>query len=666
MQDRDSAAFLPSSAEATKAKEWQEKFIDQEVVPGIMIIESDEQLSPRDAANLIAKLEEAKSVVGKVVGPIPSQDGKALQLIVPADPDLKTAEVGDELREILAEAVPDFPGDARGYLTGPVGFLADLVEAFSGIDGLLLIVAMATVLIILLVVYRSILLPITVLLTATGALTAAIVAVYYMAKWGWITLDGQSQGILSILVIGAATDYALLFVARFREALTRGLRRVPATWAAVRGAIEPILASAGTVIAGLMCLLLSDLNSNRALGPIAASGIVFSVLAALTLLPAFLVLLGRAAFWPFMPKPVAEGADATHETAKRSIWYRIAKWVEAKPRPIWIVTAIVLLVAAAGVTQLRATGVEQSELVLRETQSSAGQDAIARHYDSNTGTPAFAIVDADQAEDAIEAATATEGVDSATLTAADGGPMRPGAKPKEVEGRVLVSIVLNEASDADESGANVQRLRDELHKLNPEILVGGRAAIAYDTQVTSRADLMKIIPMVLIAILVILMLLLRSIVAPIILIVTTIISYGSAMGVSALVFNHLFEFSGADSSVPLFGFVFLVALGVDYNIFLATRVREEALTRPPREAITTGLAVTGGVITSAGVVLAATFASLSVIPIMFMVQLGFIVAFGVLLDTLVVRTLLVPALGHELGRKFWWPSRISRATPVSQ
>lgn len=659
VQKRDQAAFLPVSAEATKALEWQAKFNDSDAVPAIVLIESDQSLPPSSALKLISALKDSGLVQGDPVGPIPSGDGKALQLVLPLDPGTKTVKAVDAVRELVAAAVKDLPGAARGYVTGPAGFVADLTEAFAGIDGLLLLVALVAVLVILLVVYRSVLLPFVVLFTSVGALCAAIIAVFWMAKWDWIKLDGQSQGILSILVIGAATDYALLYVSRFREALVAGEGRYEATWTALRGSIEPIVASAGTVTVGLLCLLFSDLNSNKALGPIAASGIFFAVLANLTLLPAALSLLGRVAFWPFTPKVYGQASDPAKAHA-RGLWRRIAEWVEKRPRLIWILTALVLALGCLGVPQLKADGVAQSELVLRATESAEGQRAIARHFDAGAGSPAFAVATVARTADVIAAATQVDGVATAYALASDGGPVRPGAVAATVDDRTLISITLDDAPDSDAAERTIMALRDQLKQVDPDALVGGQTATALDTQTTARADLVRIIPLVLVAILLILMLLLRSVVAPLVLMATTVLSYGTAMGVSAWVFNHVFGFPGADPAVPLFGFVFLVALGVDYNIFLATRVREEARTHDPRTAITRGLAVTGGVITSAGVVLAATFAALGVIPIMFMVQLGFIVAFGVLLDTFVVRSLLVPALGHELGRWFWWPSRLSR------
>lgn len=656
VQTNDQAAFLPASAEATRALEWQAKFRTSDAIPAVVVIAGDTALDQTAIAKVAESLKDLRDLDGDIVGPFASQDGLAAQLLVPLSASAETKDAVETLRTELSARIPE---GTRAYVTGPAGFNADLVEAFGGIDGVLLGVALSAVLLILLLVYRSILLPFVVLFTAVAALCAAIVAVYFMAKEGWIRLDGQSQGILSILVIGAATDYSLLFVARHREALAHGATRWEATTVAWKRSVEPILASGGTVTVGLLCLLFSDLNSNKALGPIGASGIVFSVIAALSFLPAALGLLGRSAYWPFLPKPARPlGAEELPD----GLWGNIARFVGRHPRPIWIVTALLLVVGALGVTQFKASGVPQSDLVLGQTDSRDGQVVLGEHFPGGTGSPAFAIVGSTKAQDMLPRIETLDGVASAYLQAPDGGPAlaAAGREPQVVEGKSLISITLDDAADSDAAKATLVELRTAIHGMDPGSLVGGTTATLSDTATTAEADLAKIIPLILAAILVILMLLLRSVVAPLLLVATTVLSYGTAMGVSAWVFNGVFKFPGADPSVPLFGFVFLVALGVDYNIFLMTRVREESLLHGTRAGILRGLSVTGGVITSAGVVLAATFAALGIIPIMFLVQLGFIVAFGVLLDTLVVRSFLVPALVHDIGRHVWWPSKLGR------
>lgn len=656
VQTNDQAAFLPASAEATKALEWQAKFRTSDAIPAVVVIVGEKKLDQAAIAQVADSLKDLEMLDGQIVGPFPAEDGLAAQFLVPLDSAGETDIAVNTLRAELTERIPE---GTRAYVTGPAGFNADLVEAFSGIDGVLLGVALSAVLLILLVVYRSLLLPLVVLFTSVAALCAAILTVYFMAKEGWIRLDGQSQGILSILVIGAATDYSLLYVARHREALAHGADRWEATRVAWKGSFEPIIASGGTVTIGLLCLLFSDLNSNKALGPIGASGIIFSILAALSFLPAALALLGRAAYWPFAPKPASPLAP---EELPHSLWGNIARFVGRHPRPIWIITALVLVVGVLGVPQLKASGVPQNDLVLGQTDSRDGQMALGEHFPGGTGSPAFVIVSSAQAGQVLEKVESLPGVASAYIQAADGGPSIPsaGREAQVVEGRALVSVTFEAAADSDAAKETLVELRDAVHTIDAESLVGGTTATLSDTATTAEADLVKIIPLILGAIFIILMLLLRSIVAPVLLVATTVLSYGTAMGVSAWVFNGIFKFPGADPSVPLFGFVFLVALGVDYNIFLMTRVREESLVHGTRAGILRGLAVTGGVITSAGVVLAATFAALSIIPIMFLVQLGFIVAFGVLLDTLVVRTFLVPALVHQIGARTWWPSAMGR------
>lgn len=657
VQTNDQAAFLPASAEATRALEWQERFRASDAIPAVVVVTSPDGLGREEAAAVAKDLGGFSHLDGEVTGPFLAQDGKAFELIVPLSGEVKADEAVDGLRALLRQHLPE---GATGYVTGPAGFSADLIEAFGGIDGVLLGVALGAVLVILLLVYRSVLLPFTVLLTSMMALCAAIVAVYYMADAGWIRLDGQSQGILSILVIGAATDYSLLLVARHKEALGQGQAKWQAVASAWRGSVEPIIASGGTVTVGLLCLLFSDLNSNKALGPIAASGIVFSIVAALTFLPAVLGLLGRGAYWPFAPKPHGHGK---HAKQPLGLWGRVAQFVARRDRLVWILTTLVLVLGAAGMTQLKAHGVPQSELVISHSEARDGQAVLGEHFPGGSGSPAIAVVGEAAAGDLLARIVELDGVDSAFLQAKDGGPAMAerGALPQVVDGRSLISITMSDAADSDQAKQTVAELRDLVHEQDPDGLVGGTTATQVDTAATATADLLKIIPLILAAILVILMLLLRSILAPVLLIITTVLSYGTAMGVSALVFNNVFGFPGADPAVPLFGFVFLVALGVDYNIFLMTRVREEALQHGTAAGIQRGLRVTGGVITSAGVVLAATFAALGIIPIMFLVQLGFIVAFGVLLDTLIVRSLLVPALVHDIGRAVWWPGRLSRA-----
>ncbi|MCX4985155.1 MMPL family transporter [Streptomyces sp. NBC_00572] len=652
----DQAAFLPRSAESTRVIEAQRAFRQDETLPALVVWTSPGG-GPIDpgtraaATRALATLTGQPGVVGTPTPALPSEDGKALRGVVQLRPDL-----ADELTPTLEEidrAASAVPGTTV-WLAGPAATQADLSDAFAGIDGLLLAVALVTVLLILLLVYRSVLLPLIIIVGAVLALALACAVVYVLADHDVVRVDGQVQGILSILVIGAATDYALLLAARYREELARlGGERVPAMRAALRQSAGPITASAATVALALLALLFSDLTNNRALGPVGAIGIVCAVLSTLTFLPAVLVLLGRAAYWPSRPRP-SESEGGGH-----GIWRRVAALVDRAPRKVWAVTLAGLLACAAFAPVLESKGVPLDEIFVNDAPSVAAQEQLGRHFPGGAGNPAIVIADADAAARVTAAAERVEGVDSAAAVTASG---RPGAgAPLVVDGRVRIDVTLTDAADSDAAKAAVARLRTSVHAVpGADALVGGYTAQRYDTQRTAERDRMLIVPVVLAVILAILVLLLRSVLMPLLLVATVALNFLATLGVSALVFRYVFGFSGTDSSVPLYGFVFLVALGVDYNIFLMSRVREESLRHGVREGVLRGLTATGGVITSAGVVLAATFAALGVIPLAFLVQIAFIVAFGVLLDTLVVRSLLVPALVRDLGPVAWWPGALSR------
>ncbi|MGI5191762.1 MMPL family transporter [Promicromonospora sp. CA-289599] len=692
VSSNDRTAYLPETAEATEVQERLSGFTDDDAVPAIVVFVAGEgagsgaegELSEDDLTAIGDRLSaagELEVVDGDVSPPLPSDDGAAARAFVPLSGSADLGEATGELRDTLSE---DLPTGVDLYITGPAGFSSDLASAFAGIDGLLLGVALAAVLVILVVVYRSLLLPLAVLATSMFALCLALLTVWHLARAGVLLLSGQTQGILFILVIGAATDYALLYVARFREELVRTPDRWTATWRALRGSFEPILASGGTVIAGLLCLLLSELRSNSTLGPVAAVGIAFAMLAALTLLPALLLALGRAAFWPRRPAyDPAAAQPGSERSGERGLWGRVSRAVRTRPRTIWITTAAVLALGCVGITQLQASGVPQSELVLGASDARTGQDRLAEHFPAGSGSPVYVVAPQDElqraadvlleedgiAQVAISADTPSgtapvtaEGVQAAELPAGAPGDAPEPAVPEPAvsDGEVLLQGTLGDAADSAAAEQTVRDLRTAYADAVPGALVGGESATDLDTNDASIRDRTLIVPIVLVVILLILMLLLRAVLAPVLLVLTTVLSFGTAMGVAALVFNDLLGFPGADPAVPLFGFVFLVALGIDYNIFLMTRVREESMAHGTREGVLRGLRLTGGIITSAGLVLAATFTALAVIPVLFLAQLAFIVAFGVLLDTFAVRSFLVPALGYDIGRAIWWPSKLAR------
>ncbi len=483
----------------------------------------------------------------------------------------------------------------------------------------------------------------------------ACAVVYALADRGIVRVDGQIQGILSILVIGAATDYALLLTARFREELAVRENRSGAALAAVRRSFGAITASAATVALGLLALLASDLTNNRALGPVGAIG--HRVRRTLrTHVPA--CRTGAAGPHRLLAFP-AQGVGRVRARAR---------CMGADRRGRGRATTADLGGDRARPGRLRgllALPVRQGrpldEIFVNDAPSVAAQKTLGQHFPGGSGNPAVIIADADRAAQVTTAARNTEGVASVGTVSASG---RPGTgAPLVVGGRVRIDAVLEAAADSDAAKGTVARLRTNLHAVpGADALVGGYTAQQYDTQRTAARDRTVIVPIVLGIILLILMLLLRSLLVPLLLVATVGLNFLATLGVSALVFQHVLGFSGTDASVPLYGFVFLVALGVDYNIFLMSRVREEALVHGSRRGVLRGLTTTGGVITSAGVVLAATFAALMVIPLAFLVQIAFIVAFGVLLDTFVVRSLLVPALVIDIGSRAWWPSSLARDT----
>jgi len=657
VQTNDNAAFLPKTAESTEVNDLQRRFIDQETTPGIIVWERESGITAADRTLATQQLAEVRAVpkVVSVTPLIPSQDGRALQAVVQL-----AGTDGMELTD-AANAVRDEVQGSDGlsaYLTGPAGLLADLIAAFEGIDSTLLLVTGAVVIVILLLVYRSPVLWIFPLLSVGFGYALAGGLVYLLANNDVLTLNGQSQGILTVLVFGAGTDYALLIIARYREELRRHEDKYDAMRAALRGAGPAILASGVTVILGLLCLLFSDLSSNKSLGPVAALGIAATMAAMLTLLPALLALAGRRAFWPFVPRYGSEATEA------QGFWGRVARFVGRHARAVAVVVVLVLVGLSLGIGQLRVSGISQSESFTTTQESVTGQQALERHFPAGVGSPAVIIAREAAADQVLSVVKQTPGVsDAAFLSAGGGGGGEPSGSgaPRVEGGLVQIDATLASAPDSRAADDTVRQLRSAVHAIpGADAKVGGFSAINLDVSDASKRDRVVIIPIVLAVILVVLAVLLRALVAPLLLIVTVVLSFAATLGVCALVFNHVFHFAGADTAFPLFAFVFLVALGIDYNIFLMTRVREETLHIGTRPGVLRGLAVTGGVITSAGVVLAATFSVLGVLPLVFLAEIGFAVAFGVLLDTIVVRSLLVPALVYEVGRPVWWPSRLAR------
>ena len=678
VQENDNAAFLPDSAESTLASKVTVKFSDSsnDQIPTLLLFlgDVDPVKNPANLVRIQSYLNELGNktlpesgkqlssyfVPGFPIQAIPSEDGKAALVNIALNSTIVEERVEEKptlslivdfMREDLKE---NFEAkELTTHVTGFGGIFADLFGAFGSIDSTLLTTTLLVVSIILIIVYRSPLLWILPLFSAITALSVAGTIVYYAAKADLLDLNGQSQGILSVLVLGAATDYALLLIARYREELHHHESRYEAMKVSLRGVIEPILASGSTVIAGLLVLLLSDLSGNRGLGPVGAIGVAVSMITVLTLLPALLVVFGRWIFWPKIPKfdDVDEQLSGT--------WAKIGNAVERNPKRIWISTALLLVIFAGFSFTLKADGLANTEAFTKRTDSVIGLERLGEHFPSGEGSPVEIVV---KQGDVAQATTALLSVSNvAFVEPVVAGQKIPGAPTppiKVVDGQVLLNATLKVAPDSVEARNTIPLIREAVHAVDKEILVGGGTAVQFDTDVASRHDNRVIIPVVLIIIGLILGLLLRSILAAGLLLLTVVLSFMATLGVCQLVFENVFDFKGADASFPLFTFIFLVALGIDYNIFLMTRVREESLKIGTRKGVIKGLTVTGGVITSAGIVLAATFAVLGVLPLVFLAQLGFAVAFGVLLDTIIVRSLLVPALVHVIGPKIWWPSKM--------
>lgn len=675
VQENDNSAFLPGSAESTKATEISTKFTTQDtsILPAMVIFTGNG--GEAGAAKVAAFAEELKSVPvphstftiadylapNAQLFPIPSQDGQGVLLSIPLDND-KLLTPLDNDKPALPEIVSAIRAQAKAvegftdsHVTGIGGILADLFESFGEIDTQLLGITFLVVGIILIVVYRSPVLWFIPLFASLIALSTSGAVVYLLAKNDIIDLDGQSQGILSVLVIGAATDYALLLIARYREELHHFDSRVQAMKVALKGVVEPIVASGMTVIAGLAVLSLSDLKNVRSLGPVAAIGILAAQLVMLTLLPAILVALGRWVFWPKIPRH-----DDVDDKLS-GIWSKVASVVGKNPRRTWISTTAMLVAALAFAPSLNTGGLSMTDGFTTKTDSVIGLEVLSEHFPAGEGDPTLVVVKEAEAQAVRDALTGIDGVGEISQTMVPGTTM-PGATPVPmvVEGYVQLEVVLDKQADSLEAQAYIPGIREAAHSGSETALVGGTTATNFDIQTTNVNDRNKIIPIALLVIGVILALLLRSILAPVVLILTTVLSFGATLGLCHLAFTYLFDFKGTDGAFPLFAFVFLVALGIDYNIFLMTRVREEAIKLGTRAGVLKGVTVTGGVITSAGVVLAATFAVLGTLPLVFIAELGFAVALGVLLDTIVVRSLLVPALTHDMGKVIWWPSKLSK------
>ena len=666
VQNNEASSWLPGSAESTEVSNELASTVDPNNIPTLVIYSKSSGLSDEDKAQIDEQAQELGQIDGVVEGTVltPAQAAEAGFGGYSEDGQVAVTALTFNFGSDGWNAIPEAANQIRDiaqidgvtvHLGGYGGQAADSAEVFEGVDTTLILGALLVVIVILLFTYRSPILWILPIFSVVVAYSVSGGVVYLLAKYADLTVNGQSQAILGILVIGAGTDYALLLVARYREELRRHDNRHEAMAFALHRAAPAILASASTVVVGMLCLLLADLNSTAGLGPVNAIGVAVTFLVMVTLLPALLVIFGRWIFWPARP------SFGSEEPNTSGVWSKVGAWIAPKPRKVWVITAAVLVIACLGIFKIDAGGMSTEDTYTKEFDAIKGQKVLAAHGLVDSSNTVQVVANTDQIDEVVASLDGVAGL----------GPTTDPQPISDSRSYFEASIATDISSQA--SYDTVQASRDATHAVDgADALVGGGSAFYLDTKVASNHDNKLIIPTVLVVVLLILIFLLRALAAPLILMATVVLSFGAAMGLSALVFDYVMpsitehwpDGVQVDPGFPLFAFVFLVALGIDYNIFLMTRVREETATHGTRKGSLIALSSTGGVITSAGIVLAATFLVLGTIPFVFLSELGVAVALGVLLDTIIVRSVLVTAINLDLGGKIWWPSALDRKPPI--
>ncbi|MFF4156754.1 MMPL family transporter [Streptomyces sp. NPDC001678] len=650
-ESTDSTSSLPSGAQSTLVAEVADRFPGGDRISGIIVYSRDGGITADDRAKADRDRQAFARMTSTEVAPArTSQDGKALALGVSLPGDVEM----EPLQKLQDQAKDGLPQGLEAHLTGSAGDRLDSLDSFKGLDGTLMLVAAGVVALLLLLTYRS---PVLWMLPLIGAVVGSELAnsvVYLLAKHAGLVVNGKIDSILVVLVFGAGTDYALLLIARYREELRNYADRHEAMAVAVARGGPAIIASAGTVCFGLLCLMAAQLKLNQSLGPVAAAGIVCVLLAMLTLLPALLTILGRWVFWPLVPKP------GTAARTRRTVWDRIGSGVSRRPRTVWIASTLLLAALATGAFGVK-SGLDFEHTYRTTPDSVTGQKVLSEHFSGGGGNPVRVVSEAGAADEVAKALRGVKGV----------AEVRPAQLSKDGK-LAAIPTVLTDAPTSKAAEDTVDRVRDAIREVpGADAKVGNSAAATLDIARAQAHDRKVVIPLALAVVFVLLGLLLRALVAPLLLIATVVVSYFSSLGASWLLFKHVLGFPAVDDTLIIYGFIFLVTLGVDYNIFLVHRMREEVAGNPTdrghRDGVLRSVSVTGGVITSAGAVLAATFAALAVLPLVSMTELGIMVALGVLLDTFLVRSILVPALALDTGRKFWAPSRLSarRSTPTA-
>lgn len=630
---------LPADAESAQVAELQQSFPGGDVLPAVAVVERAGGLTEEDQQWLGEVSQRWAEITGNEVSPpIPATDGEALIVAIDVDAGvtgLDLTELVDDLREAADE---DRPDGLTVQLTGGAAFAADISSAFEGADLRLLLVTAGVVALLLILTYRSPVLWLVPLTVIAVADRTASVATQIIAEWIGTGLDGSTSGITSVLVFGAGTNYALLMVSRYREELRRHAHHRDALAAAVRGSTEAIVASNLTVVLALLVLTLSVAPNTRSLGVSAAIGLLIALLFALLVLPAALSLFGRGLFWPFVPR------DGEEEKSRDGVWFRIARAVVSRPAVVLAAAAVILGVLASGLLGVK-VGLSQTDQFRVEAESVDGLETLSKHFPPGAADPVTIVVPADEAEDVLAQVNQIDGVDSA----------RPSGKSDDL---VKVTATLEDAPATAESIETIETMRSELDGTGA--LVGGSVAKDLDSRNGAERDLKVIVPLILLVVLLVLFVVLRSVVTPLVLVTISVIATLSALGLGAWMSTHVFGFPALDVSTPIYAFLFLVALGVDYTVFLVLRAREESAEHSTVDAMVMAVGLTGGVITSAGIVLASVFAVLGVLPLITLTQVGLIVGLGILLDTFLVRTVVVPAVFALVGDRIWWPAAISR------
>ncbi|MGW4386025.1 MMPL family transporter [Streptomyces sp. NPDC004685] len=632
--------YLPASADSTQVAKIQDELPGGESTELVLVYHRDGGLTAADrttAAAQVARVDRTFDLTAVPKG-VPSRDGATLMYPVAST----TPGHDEKARDAFVDDVRDIAHDTGGLSvdTGGAGALAtDASEVYGSLDGPLLYTTVAVVAILLILIYRSPFLWLVPLVVAGVADFLSMGVAYGLHQAFGTTVSGQSSGVMTILVFGAGTDYALLLVSRYREELRRAERPYDAMRAALRGCGPAVLASSGTVAVGLFCLLAADLNSSRGMGPLGAVGVLCALVAMLTLLPAVLVLLGRRVFWPLVP------AYGSTPKARRSLFAAMGSSAGRRPLTVLACGALLLGALALGVFSLPGS-LKQEDTFTDKPDSVVAMQTLAAAYPERGTQPISVITPTGRAGETLATARDVPGVAAAE-------------RVRSGHGWTEISVTASAPPQSTGETTTIETLRDRLDGKGS--YVGGQSAQQLDLKDTNSRDRKVVVPIVLAAVLLILVVLLRSLVAPLILLGAVVAVWGASLGIAGLVFGPLLGFQGTDPGLGLLTFVFLVALGVDYGIFLMHRMREESLAgAEPAAAALTALRTTGGVIASAGLVLAATFSVLTNMPLVSLVEMGFVIAVGVLLDTFLVRTYLVTSASMALGRTVWWPGPLSR------